>query len=34
NTIEAVIESDQSARRLSMNIIDKLSQMTALRVGS
>jgi 1-deoxy-D-xylulose-5-phosphate reductoisomerase len=34
NTIEAVIESDQSARRLSMNIIDKLSQMTALRVSS
>lgn len=34
NTIEAVIESDQSARRLSMNIVDKLSQMAALRVGS
>ena len=34
NTIEAVIESDQSARRLSMNIVDKLCQMAALRVGS
>jgi 1-deoxy-D-xylulose-5-phosphate reductoisomerase len=34
NTIEAVLESDQSARRLSMNIIGNLSQTAKQRVGS
>jgi len=34
DTIEAVLESDQSARRLSMNIIGKFSQTYIQRVGS
>jgi 1-deoxy-D-xylulose-5-phosphate reductoisomerase len=34
DTIEAVIESDQSARRLSVGIIDKLSQPSMQRLGS
>ena len=34
NTIEAVVESDQCARRLSMNIIDKLSQIAVQRIGA
>ena len=34
DTIEAVLESDKSARRLSVNIIDKLSQPWLQRVGS
>jgi 1-deoxy-D-xylulose-5-phosphate reductoisomerase len=33
NTIEAVLESDKSARRLSINIIEKLSYI-AQRVSS
>ena len=34
DSIEAVLESDQFARRLSMNIIGKLSQPAMQRVGS
>jgi 1-deoxy-D-xylulose-5-phosphate reductoisomerase len=34
DTIEAVLESDQSARQLSMNIIGKFSQTYIQRVGS
>ncbi len=34
DTIEAVLESDKSARRLSMNIIGNLSQPAMQRVGS
>jgi 1-deoxy-D-xylulose-5-phosphate reductoisomerase len=33
DTIEAVVESDHSARRLSMNIINKLRQIATQRVG-
>ena len=33
-TIEAILESDKSARRLSMSIIDKLSQPSLQKVGS
>jgi 1-deoxy-D-xylulose-5-phosphate reductoisomerase len=32
DTIEAVLESDNFARRLSMGIIDKLSQPTTQRL--
>jgi 1-deoxy-D-xylulose-5-phosphate reductoisomerase len=34
DTIEAVLESDRSARRLSVSIIDKLSQPRLQRIGS
>ena len=34
DTIEAVLESDNSARRLSLNIISNLSQASMQRVGS
>jgi 1-deoxy-D-xylulose-5-phosphate reductoisomerase len=34
DSIEAVLESDKSARRLSMNIISKLSQPVMQRLGS